>query len=111
MIVVMKQTADADDTARVARHIEEKGFSLHISKGEARTIIGIIGANEHELDSDSFEVLPGVEKTMRIMQPFKAASRDFTQKKTAQSLYAKLLSYKGFLAHISSPLLTNPLSL
>ena len=82
MIVVMKQTADADDTARVARHIEEKGFSLHISKGEARTIIGIIGANEHELDSDSFEVLPGVEKTMRIMQPFKAASRDFTQKKT-----------------------------
>ena len=82
MIVVMKQTANPDDTARVAQHIEDKGFSVHISKGEARTIIGIIGANEHELDSDAFEVLPGVEKTMRIMQPFKAASRDFTQSKT-----------------------------
>jgi len=79
MIVVMKQGASAEETSRVARQIEEQGFNVHISTGEARTIIGIIGADEHKLNSDSFEVLAGVERTVRIMKPFKAASRDFTQ--------------------------------
>ncbi len=79
MIVVMKQGASAEETSRVAQQIENQGFSVHISTGEARTIIGIIGADEHKLNSDSFEVLPGVERTLRIMKPFKAASRDFTE--------------------------------
>ena len=79
MIVVMKQGASEEETSRVAQQIEDQGFSVHISTGEARTIIGIIGADEHKLDNNSFEVLPGVERTVRIMKPFKAASRDFTE--------------------------------
>ncbi len=79
MIVIMKPGATADDTAQVAQHIEELGFNVHISTGEARTIIGIIGADEHKLNTDTFEVMPQVERTVRIMQPFKAASRDFTE--------------------------------
>ncbi len=79
MIVVMKQGASAEETTRVAQQIENQGFNVHISTGEARTIIGIIGADEHKLNSDSFEVLEGVERTVRIMKPFKAASRDFTE--------------------------------
>lgn len=79
MIVIMKQTADEKDTSQVAQHIEELGFNVHISTGEARTIIGIIGADEHRLDANTFETMPGVERTVRIMQPFKAASRDFTE--------------------------------
>ncbi len=79
MIVVMKQGATSDDTAQVAQHIEELGFNVHISTGEARTIIGIIGADEHKLNTDTFDVMPQVERTVRIMQPFKAASRDFTE--------------------------------
>ncbi len=79
MIVVMKQGASEDETSRVAQQIEDQGFSVHISTGEARTIIGIIGADEHKLDNNAFEVLPGVERTVRIMKPFKAASRDFTE--------------------------------
>lgn len=78
MIIVMKQGAAADETARVAKHIEDLGFNVHISTGEARTIIGIIGADEHKLSKDAFEVMPGVERAVRIMKPFKAASKDFT---------------------------------
>lgn len=86
MIVVMKQDACADETAQVAQHIETLGFKIHISTGEARTIIGIIGADEHKLNSDTFEVMPGVERTVRIMKPFKAASRDFTERDTVISV-------------------------
>ena len=79
MIVVMQQGASTEEISRVAQQIEDQGFSVHISTGEARTIIGIIGADEHKLNNDSFEVLDGVERTVRIMKPFKAASRDFTE--------------------------------
>lgn len=82
----MKQGASEENVSQVAQHIEDLGFSVHISTGEARTIIGIIGADEHKLNSDSFEVLQGVENTVRIMKPFKAASRDFTQKDSVISV-------------------------
>jgi 3-deoxy-7-phosphoheptulonate synthase len=61
------------------RRVEELGYKVHLSRGEARTIIGVIGANEHELNEDTFQVMEGVEKTMRVMQPFRMAARDFTQ--------------------------------
>jgi 3-deoxy-7-phosphoheptulonate synthase len=63
----------------VVRRVEELGYKVHLSRGEARTIIGIVGANEHELHEDTFQVMDGVEKIMRVMQPYRLASRDFTQ--------------------------------
>jgi len=79
MIVVMKQGAPAPEIEAVVRRVEELGYKVHLSRGEARTIIGIIGANEHELSEDNFQVMDGVEKTMRVMQPYRMVSRDFTQ--------------------------------
>ena len=82
MIIVMKQNAPSRDIETVVRRVEELGFKVHLSRGEARTIVGVIGADDHLIQQDSFEVMPGVEKTVRIMQPFKVASRDFSQEKT-----------------------------
>ena len=82
MIIVMKQGAPSRDIETVVRRVEELGFKVHLSRGEARTIVGVIGADDHLIQQDSFEVMPGVEKTVRIMQPFKVASRDFSQEKT-----------------------------
>jgi 3-deoxy-7-phosphoheptulonate synthase len=78
MIVVMKQGASPSNIEAVVRRIEEMGYKVHLSRGEARTIVGIIGANEHLIQEDAFEAMNEVEKTMRVMQPFKLASRDFT---------------------------------
>lgn len=79
MIIVMKQGTPPSNVEEVVRRVEELGYKVHLSRGEARTIIGVIGANEHELSEDTFQVMEGVEKTMRVMQPFRLASRDFTQ--------------------------------
>lgn len=82
MIIVMKHGAPQGDIESVVKRVEELGYKYHLSRGEARTIVGIIGAEEHKLDSATFEVMEGVEKTMRVMQPFKVASRDFTHTDT-----------------------------
>ena len=82
MIVVMKQNSSADQVEEVVKRVEELGYKVHLSRGEARTIIGIIGADDYLIQQDTFEVLDGVEKTVRIMQPYKYASRDFAQSST-----------------------------
>lgn len=82
MIIVMKQGAAQAEVESVVKRVEELGYKVHLSRGEARTIIGIIGADEHKLQQETFEVMDGVEKTMRVMQPFKMASRDFAPSNT-----------------------------
>jgi 3-deoxy-7-phosphoheptulonate synthase len=62
--------------------VEELGYKVHLSRGEARTIIGVIGADEHLIQNSTFEVMDGVERTMRVMQPYKLASRDFSAANT-----------------------------
>jgi len=60
----------------VVQHIESLGFRAHLSTGEERTILGVIG-DERPLEPEHFELLPGVERAVRILHPFKLASRDF----------------------------------
>ena len=61
MIIVMKQGTPPANVEVVVRRVEELGYKVHLSRGEARTIIGVIGANEHELNEDTFMVMEGVE--------------------------------------------------
>ncbi len=82
MIIVMKQSAQPSDVEAVVNRIEDLGYKVHLSRGEARTIVGVIGADEYLLQRATFEVMDGVEKSMRVMQPYKLASRDFSHEDT-----------------------------
>ncbi|MCB0024529.1 MAG: 3-deoxy-7-phosphoheptulonate synthase, partial [Caldilinea sp.] len=82
MIIVMKTHAEPKDIEAVVGRVEELGYKVHLSRGEARTIIGVIGADEHLIQNSTFEVMDGVERTMRVMQPYKLASRDFSEANT-----------------------------
>ena len=76
MIVVMQKQATEDQVASVVARVEELGFRAHLSRGEERTIIGIIG-DERPLSVETLEILDGVERVVPILQPYKLASRDF----------------------------------
>jgi len=76
MIVVMKKGATSAQIANVAARIEQLGCRVHLSEGEERTIIGVIG-NGRPLDREPIERLDGVERTVLILRPFKLASREF----------------------------------
>ncbi len=86
MIIVMQQHAAHKSIEAVVKRIEELGYKVHLSRGEARVIIGIIGADEHKLHTGTFEAMDEVEKTMRVMQPYKVASRDFSPENSVINL-------------------------
>ncbi len=77
MIIVMKLSATKADTKQVVKQIHRLGLQEHLSQGEAQTIIGVVGDTQR-IDKTGFEVLPGVERTVRVTQPFKLASREFS---------------------------------
>jgi 3-deoxy-7-phosphoheptulonate synthase len=81
MIVVMRMGASEEEVHNVVRHIESLGFRAHLSRGEERTIIGLIG-DERGLSQHTLELLPGVERVIPVLKPFKLASRDFKPENT-----------------------------
>jgi 3-deoxy-7-phosphoheptulonate synthase len=81
MIIVMRMGAAEEQIQTVVDRVEELGFQAHLSEGEERTIIGVIG-DERPVDPTLFELMDGVERTVPILQPFKLASRDFKKEDT-----------------------------
>jgi len=76
MIIVMRMGATEEEIQGVVARVESMGFRAHLSRGQERTIIGMIG-NERPVSPNGFLLLNGVEKVMPVLRPFKLASRDF----------------------------------
>ncbi len=81
MIIVMEASATKQEIEAVRTKLVQEGFSVHLSEGVARTIIGVIGDRTRAL-SLSLGVMSGVEKVIPIINPFKLASREFQQEDT-----------------------------
>ena len=82
MIVVMQPDASPEDIAQVIDRLGEHQLAGHVSQGEERTVIGVVGAPiVPELGSE-LESLSGVERTFRITKPYKLASREFHPQNT-----------------------------
>lgn len=76
MMVLMKPGATDEDVQGVVEKLQEVGAEAHVSKGEYRTVIGAIGDRD-VITEIPFEALPGVEKVIPIMRPYKLVSREF----------------------------------
>ena len=76
MIVVMKGGCSQADVDRVLGKIHALELDTNVSRGVQRTVIGVIGSEE-KLARLDLSATPGVEKIMRVLKPFKLASREF----------------------------------
>lgn len=76
MLIVMKPNSTPQQVENVIAKIKEAGLAAHLSQGIETTLIGAIGET-HDLATEVFEVLDGVDMVKRITQPFKLASRQF----------------------------------
>lgn len=74
MIIVMRQGAGPEELEAVERRVREAGLTPHTIHGEERQVVALIG-DERKFDPDFFAVCPGVEKVMRVLAPYKLASR------------------------------------
>ena len=76
MIVVMNPRATQANIDLVTAKIEQAGLRTHLSKGEDRFIIGVIG-DKKIIAGLEMNMMEGVEKTVRITEKYKLVSRDF----------------------------------
>ena len=81
MIIVVKSDISKKDYENIKTYILAKGARLHESEGTEKKILGIIG-DKRDLDKYAIEALPGVEKVISILEPYKLASRKFHPKNT-----------------------------
>ncbi len=77
MIVVMKIGATAKQVSDVIVRINTDGYQAHLSEGEERTIIGVVGHSPTPLKEENYGTMEGVDKVLRVSVPYKLASREF----------------------------------
>ncbi|SMC18893.1 3-deoxy-D-arabinoheptulosonate-7-phosphate synthase [Desulfacinum hydrothermale DSM 13146] len=81
MIVVMKPDHTQEELRDLLARIEKMGLRTHVSKGERRTIIGVIG-DRALIQEVPFTSFSGVEAAHPILQPYKLVSREFKEEDT-----------------------------
>ena len=101
MIIVLKPNSTKAEIDHVLDRIKELGLKPHLSQGEHRTIIGVIG-DENKLQAEPLQAIAGVEQVLPIMKPFKLASREFNKKDTVVTV-GKVKIGGGAMAMIAGP--------
>ena len=81
MIIVLKPDVTEAQVDHLLARLQELGLKSHLSKGEERTIIGIIG-DDRLLQNQPLTAFPGVESATPILSPWKLVSREFRNENT-----------------------------
>ena len=84
MVVVMEERASEEQVQHVIAQLVEKGFDVHRSTGQLRSVLGAVGGNR-SFDTRLIEIMDGVQEVLRITEPYKLASRTFKSERTAVS--------------------------
>src|SRR5206468_2198742 len=85
MIIVMEPDAGDAEIAAVEARIRAAGLDVHISRGTERTLIGAVG-DERKLDPEMFDPLPGVERSLHILKPYKLVAREWHKASSVVSI-------------------------
>jgi 3-deoxy-7-phosphoheptulonate synthase len=77
----MRDHASQESIDHVVEILHEHGAEAHLSQGEVKTIIGVIGEREiiYTLDLEGVE---GVEEVIRVLKPYKLVTREFQPEDT-----------------------------
>jgi 3-deoxy-7-phosphoheptulonate synthase len=83
-IIVLSPDTPEENVRHVLKKLESKGLKATVSHGTERTIIGVIGDTSKvtEEEEDAIRAMAGVENVVRILKPYKLASRDFKKENT-----------------------------
>jgi len=95
-IIVLKPKIKKEEINRIVKKLKSWGLRANLSKGTERTIIGVIGDTSKitEDEENSIRSIAGVEDVMRILKPYKLASRDFKSKDTTVNVRGNIIGGK-----------------
>jgi len=85
MIIVLKPSATEKDMDKIKKDIEAFGLKVWVSRGEFRTIMGVIG-DESPLRDMPLSLYPGVEKVIPILKPYRLVDREHKREDTIITL-------------------------
>jgi 3-deoxy-7-phosphoheptulonate synthase len=81
MLIVMRDHASLEQVQHIVDHLHAAGAETHLSQGEVKTVIGVVGERElvYSLEMEGF---PGVSEVIRVLKPYKLAGREFQAEDT-----------------------------
>ncbi len=77
MLIIMHTDATQSQVTAIVDRVEKHGLTAHLSRGEERTVIGVVGDGRPYQYHEQFMHLPGVDRIVPISRPYKLASREF----------------------------------
>jgi 3-deoxy-7-phosphoheptulonate synthase len=77
MMIIMRTDATTTQIEQVVMKVEQHGLKAHLSQGEERTVIGVVGDGRPYSLQDQFAYMTGVDRILPISRPYKLASREF----------------------------------
>ncbi|MGL5086118.1 MAG: 3-deoxy-7-phosphoheptulonate synthase [Clostridium sp.] len=101
MIIVMNPKCTEQEVLKVKQAIETKGVTTHLSQGSTYCIIGVIGETRG-LDSNILLRFEGVDKVLKVEEPFKKANRLFKPDDTIIDVNGSIIGGKN-LAVMAGP--------
>ena len=81
MMIIMNIGASEEQIQTVLNRVEANGFKVHVSHGEERTVIGVLGSEPFKIH-DQLMYLPGIDRIVPISRPYKIASRELVSQNT-----------------------------
>jgi 3-deoxy-7-phosphoheptulonate synthase len=76
MIIIMKGSASLKEKTAVISWVEDNNCKANIFEGVEHMVIGVIG-DGRPLNREQARMMPGVERVVPVLKPFKVASREF----------------------------------
>ncbi|MGL5352317.1 MAG: 3-deoxy-7-phosphoheptulonate synthase [Clostridium sp.] len=101
MIIVMNPKCTEQEVLKVKAAIEEKGVMTHLSQGSTYCILGVVG-DTRGIDSNKLLRFEGVDKVLKVEEPFKKANRLFKPEDTIVDVNGSIIGGKN-LAVMAGP--------
>jgi 3-deoxy-7-phosphoheptulonate synthase len=99
MIIVMNPKCSEREVDDVKNELTKQGLGTHLSQGETFCIIGVVG-DTRSIDSNSILTFNGVDKILKVEEPFKKANRLFKPEDTVINVNGTLVggNHLGIMA-------------
>jgi len=77
-MIIMEKDATAEEIKNAISEVKKHGLKADVSRGEFRTIIGLVG-DESKISFAHLAVLPGVKEARMVEIPYKLISREYSE--------------------------------
>jgi 3-deoxy-7-phosphoheptulonate synthase len=94
LIIVMKRGATPEQVAHAEERVREAGLVPHTIHGVERDVVAAVG-DERPYSAEYFEVIPGVEKVLAVLAPYKLASSEVRPEPTTVRVRKAEFGAKG----------------